>query len=334
MLSRVAENIYWMARYIERAENISRILDVNNNLLLDMPVTPEKQWRALIAITGDEEPFDKRYKVASEENVVRFLVCDSQNWNSILSCVRMARENARSVREVIPSEVWLQLNTLYLLVRDAAERGPAAVTGELYAKVRLGSHLFFGLMADTMTHNEAYRFAQLGRFIERADKTSRVVDVNYFLLDSNKKDHISQQFEGLLWMAVLKSVSAYEMYWKEMTKIEPKQVVQFLLNEADFPRSIRYCVRRACIALNEIVSPIPGGTEMPVVRRLIELRDELEATAIEKFSAGPHEFIDNLQGGLNQLHSDIHEAFFSVKPTGSEDEEEPVEATQSQSQSG
>lgn len=326
MLSRVAENIYWMARYIERAENIARILDVNNNLMLDMPLSPERQWHALIAITADEKPFYERYKAASEENVVRFLVCDSQNWNSILSCLRMARENARSVREVIPSEVWLHLNTLYLLVREAAERGPEAVTGELFARVRLGSHLFFGLLADTMTHNEAYRFAQLGRFIERADKTSRVVDVNYFLLFA-RGDMISQQFENLMWMAVLKSVSAYEMYWKDTTKIEPTRVVNFLLNEEEFPRSIRYCIRRVNLALREIVAPIPGGEEMPVVRRVEEIRAWQESALGDDLSGshGPHDYIDSLQCNLNKLHSEIHDAFFSVKPTGSETEEESEE---------
>src|SRR2546425_4270247 len=169
MLSRVADSIYWMSRYVERAENVARFIDVNLQLMLDSSFGQlEQQWKPLVSTTGDDEAFEKRYGEATQPNVIRFLTFDGENPNSILSCLRAARENARTVREIISSEMWLQLNKFFLMVNNAAssqkglESPPA-----FFTEVKLASHLFTGVTDDTMTHGEACNFCRLGRKLER-----------------------------------------------------------------------------------------------------------------------------------------------------------------------
>src|SRR6266487_4660610 len=183
MLSRVAESIYWMSRYVERAENVARFIDVNLQLMLDSPSGESQQWQPLVNTTGDHADFDQRYGAATQQDVLHFLTFDAENPNSILSCLRAARENARTVREIISSEMWLQLNKFFLLVNAAAEN-PEALSSrhEFFSEVKNASHLFNDVAAATMTHGEAWHFARLGRALERADKTSRILDVKYFLL--------------------------------------------------------------------------------------------------------------------------------------------------------
>lgn len=187
MLSRVAESIYWMSRYVERAENVARFVDTNFNLMLDAQVIGE-QWEPLVNTTGDHEDFTKRYGTATQENVIRFLIFDTENLNSVFSCVRAARENARSIREIISSEMWEQINTFYLMVRNAAGATGYERSPEFYNAVKEASHLFDGITDATMTHNEAWHFMQLGRLMERADKTSRMLDVKYYILLRSASD--------------------------------------------------------------------------------------------------------------------------------------------------
>lgn len=312
MLSRVAENLYWMARYVERAENVARLAAVNHHLMLDAAIEQDLQWGPLVAIFGDQEPFAKKHSEPTEHNVLHFLVCDLENPNSIASCLRWAREDARCVRDVISSEAWLQLNMLYLKVREASAAGPSGATAEFFQDVKLGSHLFFGLIDDTMTHDEAYRWIQLGRFLERADKTSRIIDVKYFILLPQASD-VGTSIDAIQWMAVLKSVSAYQMFWRRRTRIEPRDVVRFLLQDSEFPRSVRYCVRRAMRELGLIVDGMPGG-RFPI-EHFESLRAALEGDGVDRILArGLHEFIDALQIGLNELHGEIHNTFFSLQP--------------------
>ena len=163
MLSRVAESIYWMCRYVERAENVARFIDVNLNLMLDAPSEDDQQWQPLVNISGDAETFTKHYpKGPTRDNVIQFLTFDRDNPNSILSCVRAARENARSVREIISSEMWLQLNTFYLMVNSATASGKGFESpNEFFSEVKLSSHLFTGITDATMTHGEAWHFCRI-----------------------------------------------------------------------------------------------------------------------------------------------------------------------------
>src|SRR6266851_6271298 len=242
MLSRVADSIYWMSRYVERAENVARFIEVNLQLMLDAPSGEDQQWEPLVNTTGDGEAFTKRYGEATQQNVIQFLTFDAENPNSILSCVRAARENARSVREIISSEMWEQLNEFYLLVNSAAANvGSLRDPHELFASVKMSSHQLAGVTDATMTHNEGWHFSRLGRQLERADKTSRIVDVKYFLLLPTVAD-VGTTSDDIQWAAVLRSASAFEMYRKRHGRISPDRIAEFLLLDRDFPRAIHYCL--------------------------------------------------------------------------------------------
>ena len=241
LLSRVADSLYWMGRYIERAENVARFLDVNHNLMLDLPQGYQDQWQPIVDTTGDRALFEKRHGSASRENVVKFLAFDSGYPNSICSCILAARENARSVRETISSEMWEQINTMFLLITGESQKH---VLGNLPAfchQVRMACHLFHGITEVTMTHNEAWHFIRLGRNLERADKTTRILDVKYFILLPSVRD-VGTPYDDVQWTAVLKSVSGFEMYRKRHGRISPERIVEFLLLDGEFPRALRYCI--------------------------------------------------------------------------------------------
>jgi uncharacterized alpha-E superfamily protein len=318
MLSRVADSIYWLNRYVERAENVARFVEVNINLLLDSPAGTAQQWEPLILTSGDLPLFQKRYGNASAENVVRFLTFDKDYPNSILSCLRAARENARSVREIISSEMWQQVNSFYLMVTEAAESQSLSDLGtvvKFFDEVKQASHLFAGLMDATMTHNEGWHFGQIGRLIERADKTARILDVKYFILLPSVKD-IGGTLDQLQWMALLKSASAYEMYRKRgQHRIEPTEIAEFLILDQEFPRSVRSCITRAEQSLHHITDTPVGTWRTPVERVLGRLRTDLDYLTIEDIvHTGLHEFLDGLQSRMNDVGEKIFETFFALEP--------------------
>jgi len=177
LLSRVADSVYWMARYMERAENVARFVHVNLHLMIDLPTGDADQWQPIIDTSGDAAIFRERYGEATEDKVIRFLAFDPENPHSICSCVRAARENARSVREIISPEMWEQVNTLYLMVTGEQLEPTTDAISAFLRRVRMGSHLFQGITDSTMSHNEAWQFIPLGRALERADKATRLLDV-------------------------------------------------------------------------------------------------------------------------------------------------------------
>src|SRR6476620_4984610 len=212
MLSRVADSIYWMSRYVERAENVARFISVNLNLSLDMPGEAGQQWWPLVVITGDDAEYQARIETTTKESVVQFLTFDYGNPNSIVSCLRAARENARGVREIISAEMWEHINKFYLSIRDGGTLED--VLDNPYAffeRVSVSGQQFLGVTDATMTHGEAWHFCQLGRMLERADKTSRLLDVKYFILLPKVAD-VGTPFDDIQWLALLRSASALEMY--------------------------------------------------------------------------------------------------------------------------
>ncbi len=315
MLSRVANSIYWMSRYLERAENVARFVDVNLNLILDLPEEFGEQWSPLVNITGDHEPFAQRYRVPTRENVMHFLTFDRDNPNSILSCVRYARENARSVREVISSEMWEQANRFYLLVKEAA-RSKSAVENpnEFYTAVKMASHLFDGITEATMSHGEAWHFLQVGELLERADKTSRILDVKYFILLPDVQ-HAGTAIDNIQWAALLKSASALEMYRKHSKQIDPFKVADFLILNRDFPRSVHSCLARAAHSLHAITGSSLDAFNNTAEQQLGRLLAELNFTQIDEIiQGGLHEFLDGLQTGLNRIDDAVFETFFTLRP--------------------
>ncbi len=313
MLSRVADSVFWMSRYIERAENVARFIDVNYNMTLDIQGSLSQQWAPLVATTGDFADFTARYDAPTRENVVHFLAFDRQNPNSILSCLIRARENARTIREVISSAMWEEINKFYHMVRDASGR-PRSVEQpfDFCSRVKLASHLVLGVTDSTMSHEEAWHFARMGRLIERADKTSRIVDVKYFILLPRPRD-VGSTLDVVQWSALLKSASALEMYRRRHGRIVPLRVAEFLLLDRYFPRSMRFCLIRVQDSLRAVSGSESGTFINRVEQRVGWMRAELDYTSIDDvIEQGLHEFIDGFQKKLNEVGNAIQEEFFEI----------------------
>jgi uncharacterized alpha-E superfamily protein len=314
MLSRVANSIYWMSRYLERAENIARFIDVNIHLMLDLPGERENQWEPLVKATSDTEYFKSRFQDFSKEEVLEFLTLDPDYTNSIYSCVRAARENARSIREIISTEMWEQVNRFYHLLQEPLAR-KKATSGqhEFYSEIKTYHQLFTGLCEGTMSHGEAWHFMSLGRMLERADKTSRILDVKYFILLPGV-DYVGSVYDNLQWAALLKSTSALEMYRKEFQRITPNHVAGFLILDQNFPRSVRHCLAQAEYSLHRITGTPLGAHRNAPEQKLGKLRSELEYANIEEIiEEGLHEFLDRLQINFNNIGNSIFETFFTMK---------------------
>ena len=313
MLSRVAESIYWLNRYVERAENVARFIDVNVNLMIGAPSEFANQWQPLISTTGDDKEFARRYgDDFSRPNVVGFLLYDKENPNSIYSCVCRARENARAVRQVVPEVVWEQLNQFYHLTRNAAMKADTGDNVQDFCeKVRLSSHLLTGAADASMSAGEAWHFARLGRMIERADKTSRIVDVQYFLL-LPKSNEVGSTLDVVRWSALLRSTNALAMYRRAFGTITPNQVAEFLILDRFFPRSMHHCVLTAQESLLSITGQRPGTFANAAERRLGRLCASLDYASIDDIiSSGLHEYIDGFQVQLNEIGKAISDHFFT-----------------------
>lgn len=316
MLSRVAECLFWMSRYIERAENTARFVDVNQELTLDAEggtdAASSRQWEPIVAITGDRELFASRYPAATRKNVLQFLAFDDEYPNSILSCLKSARENARSVRENVSTAMWEELNKAYLAVKAAAKdsRVPESPF-EFLTQVRLASQLFVGITDGTMSHGEGWHFVRLGRLMERADKTSRMLDVKYYMLLPDPED-VGSTLDVVQWSALLKSAGALAMYRKRWGRITPTRVAGFLLLNLEFPRSVRFCLVKAEESLRSITGSSEGTYANRAERLLGRLRSDMDYNHIDDVIAGGmHEFIDEFQTQLNHAGTAVHECFFA-----------------------
>ncbi len=310
MLSRVADSILWMARYVERAENLARFIDVTLNLQIDIPGSAHTQWEPLVRATGDEEQFKERYDSFNEQNVITFLTFDRDNTNSIVNILRAARENARSIRETISSETWEQLNAFYHFVRDAADAEEVRESpGDFFMEVKHFSHLLNGVTDATMSHNEGWHFSNMGKLLERADKTSRILDVKYFTLLPRVED-VGSPVDDLQWSAVLRSVSGFEMYRKRYHGITVERIVEFLILDREFPRAIQYCLAEADNSLHAISGTHPGTFTNLAEQHLGRMRAELAFCDVKTIiNQGLHEFVDGLQSQLNLIGEGISETF-------------------------
>ncbi|HBE68447.1 MAG TPA: hypothetical protein DDW52_09905 [Planctomycetaceae bacterium] len=309
MLSRVANSIYWMTRYVERAESLARFVDVTLNVALDQPGDVEAQWQPLVLATGDEKQFFERYSSYTPDNVLRFLTFDRDYDGSIITSLSIARENARTVREVISSEAWEVLNEFYLMLKRASTKLGIADEIEFFNQVKRYGHLLDGVLQSTMTRDLGWWFAHMGRYLERADKTSRIIDVKYFTLLPSPTD-VDTTLDDLVWSAVLRSVDAFEMYRKRYHSLTLSRIVSFMVLDAEFPRSVHFCVREVGKALRKI-TPANAG-ESYAISLVQEIESQLTgATASGIINNGVHEFIDSMQQDFNRLGASINESFFA-----------------------
>lgn len=318
MLSRVADSIFWMRRYIERAENVARFIDVTLNLTLGLGLDRYQQWEPLVYTTGDHDVFHEHYDEVNQASVIRFLTFDERNPNSILSCLKMARENARTSREMLSSQMWEELNKFYLFVRDHRNDSKAVDSPfEFFGRIRQAGYLLEGVTYSTMSHGEAWNFGRLGALLERADKTSRILDVKYYLLLPDISD-VGTPIDISQWGMLLKSTSALEMYRRRYGRISPKQVAAFMLLDRDFPRAIRFCISRAEQSLLAITGGTAGNFQNKPEQYLGRLRAELDFLHIDEvMNIGLHEFIDDFQTKLNLAGDAISGLFFEVAPVAS-----------------
>ncbi len=316
MLSRLADSLYWMSRYVERAENVARFIDVNTWLILDLPAGYQEQWSPLISTTGDDALFAELYGESSKRNIIHFLTFDTRNPNSIISAITAARENARLARQYITLETWEQINRFYLAIQNGAQSAARGVepSQDFFSDVMTASHLFLGTLYATMSHNEGWHFCRLGRLIERADKTSRILDTKYYLLLPSV-DAVGSPYDDLMWAAVLRSTSAFEMYRKRFQQISPDRIVEFLVLDREFPRAIHSCVVGAEASLH-IISGTPQATfGNPAEQHLGRLCAELNYVQVrEIIGRGLHEFLDDIQVRLNVVGDAVHNAFFDLQP--------------------
>lgn len=311
MLSRVADSIFWMNRYVERAENVARFIDVNQHLSLGFYRGFETQWEPLIHATGDKEPFLKHYDNYDENNVLEFLIFDKRNPNSIVSCLKAARENARSVRECLSLAMWEAINKCYLRVKEF-QRNHESVDAlhALLDLVKEQSQQFEGACQTTLSHGDAWNVSRLGRLIERADKTSRILDVKYYILLPSIED-VGSSLDIVQWTALLNSTSGLQMYRRKHGPIHPKKVVAFLILDRQFPRSMHFCLMRADDALRSIFGSGPTFYSNEAERLLGQMKSNMDYTTLDNIvQQGVHEFVDGFQIQLNQLGNEIHAAFF------------------------
>lgn len=313
MLSRVAGSVYWLFRYLERAENIARFINTDLHQFLEDQHRQGNLWESLLAVTGDREFFLENYPAATRDNIVRFLTLDENYPNSILRCVTQARENARSVRESISSEMWEEINSLYLTVRDHRNSGDVHDPFEFCKAVITSGYLIHGLYYATMNRGEAWHFGRIGMLLERADKTSRILDVKYFVLLPDPT-WVGSAYDNTQWAAVLKAVSGLEMYRKTYRRISPRDVAEFLLFDREFPRSIFHCVRYAGESLQVLSGLSRDRTLNTPQKSLLRLRTDLETgTVTEAMDAGLHNYLDALQTRLNQVDQEVYQVFFAPK---------------------
>lgn len=313
MLSRVADSVYWINRYIERAENYCRFIDVNFQLSLDLPGS-DNQWGPMLFTTGDNDLFEKKYgKEQTRENVIQFLTFDRENPSSILSCFAIARENARQIRENISTETWQILNDTYLKasrIQHASEFTGLEDLHDFLTQLRHTCLLFYGCSDATVSHNELWHFGLLGRFLERADKTTRILDMKYFILLPSVDD-VGSAIDLLQWLSLIKSAGAHEMYNHHYKKITPANIAEFLILNEDFPRSIRYCLARADNTLRAISGAKHGTFSNEAEKQLGPLIAELNFTSIKEiFQHGMHEYLDEIQMKLNSIGGALVDRYF------------------------
>lgn len=306
MLSRVAENVYWLARYLERAENSARLVNVNSNLLLELPPEYRPGWLALIDITGSRELFDKREKRVEERDIVHFLIADLDNPGSILASLRAARENARTLRDVLPNEVWEHMNELFMEIKEAlpAALGKRARFAFLQRIIRAMQTLT-GEVEGTMSRNDAFTLLLLGRNLERADMTSRIIDVRSAQLFPADAPGF-QSFDTIQWLNLLKSLSGYQMYrLSQRTRVSRSAVLEFVLRDRNFPRACIFCLKEVERYLREL----PRSAEvLEALEGACTFLDTTKAGTLDP--PGLHEFIDQLQLRINVVHQGIARTYF------------------------
>jgi len=318
LLSRYAEALFWLARYMERVENLARILDVTDTFVRHG--ADQSGWRSVIQINADEERFLKRYSEANAETVAEFYLVDRENPTSIASSLFAARENARTLRPLISTEMWAQINVFYNRVRGltAADAAPSRVSGLCaYLKEQCQAHA--GITDGTFFRDQGWAFYNIGKYIERGDQTSRLVDIKYHTLLPTTDD-VGGAVDISQWHALLRTASGYHAFRRVYPSgMTPAYVAGFLLLNHSFPRSVVLCVRQIEVYLTQLSSGYSLRGAYDAQERLDELRAALLDQTIEDIlSRGLHEFLDWVQRQFIEVHNAVAAAFWRKAPEQSQ----------------
>ena len=307
MLSRTADHLFWMSRYMERAENLARLLDVT----WQMSLVPQslnavnQSWNAIIALNSLEDAYAAKYSAVNAENVLRFMVSDADNYGSIHSCLRLARENAHAVRGTITTEMWETLNSTWLEAREKSfEQIWGAGIGDFFEWVKMRSSLTRGTTLGTLLQDESYNFIRIGTLLERADNTARILDVKYHVLHTHEDEGATDFYE---WGALLRSVSAFEVYRKVYRDvITPDRVAELLILNKDMPRFLHFCMNSVIKNLDLIANRQSGET----ARQAGLLHAQLHYGRIEDIlEQGLHEWLTDFMDRIYMLGDGISKDF-------------------------
>jgi uncharacterized alpha-E superfamily protein len=313
LLSRVAESVYWVGRYLERAEDIARLAAVHTGLYLDLPRAAGLGWSPLLGVTGSDAAFHARHGEATEEQVIRFLSADADNPGSVIASLSLARANLRITRTVFPSEAWHALNELHQWGAETIEEAVNRRTRlEWMDGVIRRCQLLSGLMAGVMSHDQTYSFLEIGRYLERADMTTRVLDVQAGILLG--VDDRFEPYADVTWTSVLRSLSAQQMFRRTAGgNVSGPQALRFLLSDAQCPRSVEHCltvIARSLLELPRCQEP------MATCAGLQEALEEADVDALAE--EGLHQWVDAAQLAIAGLHDRLADTYFRMAPSASD----------------
>jgi len=314
MLSRVAENMFWMCRYLERADDVRRMLSVNHFLTLERSPDISSQWLPMIETTGNSDMFFTAYDSASRVNVLEFLCLRKENPNSIYSCLMQGRENARAVREKLPIEIWEAINSAYHYIQTVDVAIVLADPLPFFTELRIAMERFQGTLHSCLSQTDPWHYCQLAIHLERAEKATRILDVKYFLLLPSAED-VGGSVDVLGWEALLRSVSGLTMYRQQWKKVSAHNVLDFLLFDKYFPRAVLHCLIKA----EQTVQMLSAESSKDDLRyaniaakEIGQILARVRFTSIDEvLRIGPHEFMNELQVSLNQVGDAVFKSFFN-----------------------
>jgi uncharacterized alpha-E superfamily protein len=311
LLSRVAENLFWGARYLERAEDTARIVREHTNLIIDVPTSVMSSWEPLLAIAGERDDFDMRYVTADESSIIDYLISDRENPSSIVSCVNLARQSLRTCREVVPKELWVVVNDLRLFVEAHHREGVDRRSRPRFLDHVIAEHQrVIGVLASSMSHDSAFVMLRLGRHIERADMTTRVLDVRVGALMAVQAESVVGRYEELQWTSLLRSVSALQMFHRShLGPVNGPATVEFILHDPTFPRSVHYCLAAAAHGIGSL----PAGAQiLPAVMAANQRLERSRSAPVDAVTL--HQLADDLQSDIAEI--DRHLTVTTFRPVG------------------
>mgnify|MGYP003671154635 CR=1 FL=1 len=307
MLSRTANSLYWIGRNIERAENTARLINVTGHLQLDLPKGVRQGWKSIVNILGNMEAFEKLGIENDERQIIKFMISDLNDPGSILSSLHMARESARTVRDVLPREAWEEINSLYQSAKADAPKSYWPKNRHAYLQqIVRGAQTVTGILSGSMLHDETYQFVRMGRNLERADMTTRIIDVRSADLVP-PDEHTLTPFENIQWMSVLKSLTGYQMYRRSVLEpVRRRDVLEFLFKERRFPRAVLHCLGE----LEGCAQTLKKNAEVIAsIHSVVKTIEAVEPGALSQ--AELHILIDELQFGLVGVDTAVRETYFA-----------------------